>query len=59
MLKPCADCPFRADVQFVLSGDRARQIAKDVIQGDEAFHCLDTPQPEGVRIPDSARQLTK
>lgn len=41
-LKPCANCPFRADVQFVLSSDRAKQIAKDVIQGDEAFHCHKT-----------------
>ncbi len=41
-LKPCADCPFRADTQFVLSSDRAQQIARDVIQGDSAFHCHKT-----------------
>ncbi len=42
MLKPCSNCPFRQDVDFFLSEDRAQQIARDVIQGDSAFHCHKT-----------------
>lgn len=42
MLKPCPDCPFRADIQFILPSKTVQRIVKDVIQGDSAFHCHKT-----------------
>jgi hypothetical protein len=43
-MKPCIDCPFRSDIEFVLSESRTQQIARDVIRGDEAFHCHKTTE---------------
>lgn len=43
-VKPCNNCPFRADVSFYLGRDRATQIANDVILGDRAFHCHKTTE---------------
>lgn len=44
VVKPCNNCPFRADVEFYLGLDRATQIANDVILGDQAFHCHKTTE---------------
>lgn len=43
-MRPCIDCPFRSDIEFILSESRTREIAKDVIRGDKAFHCHKTTE---------------
>ncbi|MFK5949514.1 MAG: hypothetical protein QM500_12180 [Methylococcales bacterium] len=42
--KPCANCPFRNDVQAIsLSDGRREQIIEDLLSGkDSAFHCHKT-----------------
>lgn len=36
--RPCADCPFRCDVEFYLHPDRAVEIA-DSLRSDQTFNC--------------------
>lgn len=36
--RPCADCPFRSDIEFHLHPDRAVEIA-DSLRSNEAFNC--------------------
>jgi hypothetical protein len=39
---PCRDCPFRHDVPGFLSGERAEEIANDVLRGSGSFPCHKT-----------------
>jgi hypothetical protein len=39
--RPCPHCPFRTDVPPFLRGDRAQDIARDLLGGAE-FHCHQT-----------------
>jgi hypothetical protein len=38
---PCANCPFRTDVESYLRPERIRSIA-DSVQADESFYCHQT-----------------
>lgn len=40
--RPCADCPFRNDIQPFLSVDRACEIAEQTLINDNHFHCHKT-----------------
>lgn len=49
--KPCKNCPFRTDITFHLTVERAEEIAHAVTDGDQTFAChkttIDVEDDEG------------
>lgn len=58
--RPCPKCPFRTDVPPYLRGERAQQIATDLLRGSE-FHCHQTtvadPDDDSQRMAGAASQF--
>lgn len=46
--KPCANCPFRNDIEFHLHDRRVDEIA-DALENDQVFHCHKTVDYSGDR----------
>lgn len=40
--KPCKDCPFRTDNNFILNVDRVDEICHSITAGDQSFTCHKT-----------------
>lgn len=56
MTKPCADCPFRADITFYLDPKRAQAILDAILVHDQTFACHNTLH--GARDDEGAYQAT-
>lgn len=45
MVRPCASCPFRADIRPYLRRSRVKQILRDITQNQMTFACHKTLAP--------------
>lgn len=45
--KPCANCPFRTDIEFYLGESRAKEIADGITKKGQTFTCHKTLDYDG------------
>ena len=61
LIRPCENCPFRSDKLFPLHSERAKEIAKHLLENDGSFSCHKTIDyghyDEFEETPDSLRDL--